>query len=114
MIKVLIIVWGCVCFAPQALATDTYHILGAGADSCGAWSAQKGTALGNLNNMWILGFVTAVNRYALMIDDNVARGTNAEGLFAWVDNYCRAHPLDNIATATDNLIGELQRRSGAR
>jgi hypothetical protein len=29
-----------------------------------------------------------------------SRGTDINGLFAWIDNYCATHPIDNIATAT--------------
>src|SRR5271154_2918241 len=32
------------------------------------------------------------------------------GLLAWIDNYCAAHPLDSIASATFALTAELRRR----
>ena len=102
-------------FISPAVANEAlYHNFGAGVDSCGTWLAEKGTMLGNLNNMWVLGFITAFNRYALVTDRNVALGTNADGMVAWIDNYCRAHPLDSIATTAENLTGELQARSRAR
>jgi len=32
---------------------------------------------------------------------------DAEGLWAWVDNYCGTHPLNSIGQAADALLGEL-------
>jgi hypothetical protein len=98
----------------SADARDSFTIIGAGVESCGTWTAETHRSVGSLNHSWLLGYVTAFNRYWLSIDKNVAQGTNAEGLIAWMDNYCQAHPLDNISKAADNLIDELLRTSGAR
>jgi hypothetical protein len=62
---------------------------------------------------WVLGFLTAFNYYQSNTGD-VANGIDANGLFAWIDNYCLAHPLDRIANATIALITEVSNRSGAQ
>jgi hypothetical protein len=31
---------------------------------------------------------------------------------AWVDNYCRRNPLNDIVQATRELVNELERRAG--
>lgn len=35
------------------------------------------------------------------------RDTDAEAVAAWVDNYCREHPLNNIREAAASLVDEL-------
>ena len=32
---------------------------------------------------------------------------DAEGMLGWVDNYCRAHPLNNVQRAAEQLVIEL-------
>ena len=95
-------------------ATDTVRVFGAGANSCGTWTAEIGTGAGVEDRSWALGFVSAYNIYGLSNDGDVARGTNYAGLLGWIDNYCRANPLDDIATAVTKLISVLRARSGAR
>jgi hypothetical protein len=95
-------------------AKDAFQVIGAGVDSCGTWTAESRIALGFQNKSWVLGYVTGYNRYGLAIDSNVAHGTNAAGIIGWIDNYCRANPLDSIAAAAESLVEELRRRSGVR
>jgi hypothetical protein len=40
----------------------------------------------------------------------VAEGTDINGVFAWIDTYCAAHPLDPIAKAAIALVVELSKR----
>ena len=60
----------------------------------------------------MLGFVSSYNFYGLTTNTDVSEGTDAEGLIAWIDTYCRAHPLDQLAQAVVMLIDELRRRNG--
>jgi hypothetical protein len=32
---------------------------------------------------------------------------DAEGMLGWVDNYCRAHPINNVQRAAEQLVIEL-------
>ena len=91
-----------------------FYVFGEGNSSCGSWLAEKGTAMEHLDLSWVLGFITAFNAYGLFVDKDVALGTNSDGLAAWIDNYCRAHPRENIAKAAERLIAEFRARSGAR
>lgn len=100
--------------ASPAWASNPYTALGAGSNSCGTWVAEIGTAAGIEDRSWVLGFLTAFDLYGLSINANVARGVNSTGLLAWIDNYCRANPLDMIGDAVEKLIAELRARSGAR
>jgi hypothetical protein len=39
---------------------------------------------------------------------------DVEKLFAWVDDYCAAHPLDSIARAAAGLIDSLRAKNQVR
>jgi hypothetical protein len=38
--------------------------------------------------------------------DNPLNGLDGDAVFAWIDNYCRAHPLDSIVKATEAFDAE--------
>ena len=61
---------------------------------------------------WVNGFLSAFNDYGSAAASDVANCIDANGVFAWIDNYCAAHPLDSTATATIALISELSKRAG--
>jgi hypothetical protein len=93
---------------------------GWGATSCGEWTAHEAnrskqpiesikdpTIVGQ--DQWVLGFLSGYN-FSSGARLDVAKGLSPLGLFGWLDNYCAAHPLDAIGTATIALIGELSKR----
>jgi len=83
---------------------STYWELGA--KSCGGWTADRqehGPAeVGDV--AWIDGFVTGINWYNR---SQLGRQTDPQGMFGWVDNYCAAHPLDDLSYAAGALVTEL-------
>jgi hypothetical protein len=85
-------------------------IWGWGSESCGSWSAaaQRGTSDPKrvAYKAWLTGYVTAANLNRVLADrpDFTPDG---EGMVGWVDNYCRAHPLETIADASVQLTLEL-------
>jgi len=97
-----------------AAADKPYIAWGAGRSSCGAWTRNADGPNDTQYGAWVLGFVSSFNRYGLVEDADIAKGTDAHGIIAWVDAYCRQHPLDSIATATEHLINELITRTGAQ
>jgi hypothetical protein len=110
-------------FCFQAEAADVM-IYGRGFHSCGAWTKNQvqrpavGTS-STINSQsdvemaaemeWVDGFISAFNIYR-STTGNVVTGTDMNGVYAWIDNYCAAHPLDKIAGATDALLKELSQR----
>jgi hypothetical protein len=90
-------------------------VRGPGTASCGAWvhdrTSQNDRDLTSRfdRESWIMGYITAYNTFADAGGD-VARGTDARGLFQWIDNFCAGHPLDTVADATFALVSELRRR----
>lgn len=83
-----------------------------GNDSCANWTENRGDRGHRTQALegWVLGYLTAYNAYA---DEtgSVETSVNATAVLGWVDNYCRANPLDTLMTATLKLIRELEARS---
>jgi hypothetical protein len=92
-----------------------YAILGAGGRPCDSWLQARGEASpeGAIMQSWLLGYVTSINAHELTITKDIAEGTNPDGMFVWIDNYCASHPLDSVARAAASLTGVLRSSSRA-
>jgi hypothetical protein len=94
--------------------TSTYQVLGPGGVSCGQYVETRRNpdaqpiALADVD--WIEGYLTAYNEYNWPSGD-LTRGTDSDGLTVWVDNYCAANPLDDLAKAARALTKELRSRA---
>jgi hypothetical protein len=89
-----------------------FMVIGAGGLSCGTWTAGVKTHNRRVEyEAWLLGYFSAVNRYAPGVNGDITRSTDGRGLVAWVDEYCLSHPLDQIETAAFMLTQELYRRN---
>lgn len=101
-------------YQPPAAARE-FTVLGQGNLSCGTWVAEhtKNSMSSAAQDSWLVGYVTAVNKYALTNAPDVSAGTDLPGMSAWMTNYCRANPLDTVSKATGRLVIELLKRSGA-
>ena len=86
-------------------------VIGVGGNSCGSWTAASNTPRRLEYEAWLIGYFSAVNRYAPGADGALTRSTDGRGLIGWVDNYCLAHPIDQIETAAVTLTKELRRRA---
>jgi hypothetical protein len=101
----------CLCTAAHGGTSDgRYTILGEGNTSCGSWTDQRAHGAWMNEAAWVLGYLTAVNKNDWHGGSNIAAGSDAEGIAAWMDQYCATHPLDNIVTATQHLVSELDAR----
>jgi len=96
-------------FAQAADRSGNYMVLGQGTISCGRWISDRSRDDAWAEEAWLLGYLTAYNRNDWP-GTNVASGTDSDGSFAWIDNYCRAAPLDDMATAAFRLAGFLASR----
>ena len=98
----------------------SYNAWGAGNISCGKWFQDRrfdpGSAAFTPNQQtvdlvteksWVVGFLSAFNRYGWTGID-VASETDFDGLYAWIDTYCTAHPNERLSVATEALIATLQ------
>lgn len=84
---------------------DAYQILGAGALSCGGWTAARQSRdlsfAGSLES-WVLGFLSGIG-YMGSDDVDPMRGLDNYAVAGWIDNYCGAHPLEKIVDAARAL-----------
>jgi hypothetical protein len=53
---------------------------------------------GYATEQWVLGFLSGIG-FKGQAEDNPLQGTDNDGVFAWIDDYCRAHPVENISDA---------------
>src|SRR6516165_9877017 len=113
-------------FFPQAEAKEGWEAFGMGNKTCVEWTQIQderrpvnsgGTMLTEMGSditaqtQWITGFLTAYNYYFQGATPNVAEGTDINGVFARIDTYCAAHPLDPIARAAIAVMDELSQRA---
>lgn len=89
--------------------------LGHGTESCGAWTQdrqERGTGY-LAKGAWVQGYLSHANVHMQTINPaikDITEGTDFEGLFSWIDNYCATNPLNTLGLATLALLVELTRR----
>jgi hypothetical protein len=89
-----------------ALPADAVRSLGLGSSPCGNWTADR-TARGvyaAAEEQWVVGYLSGVAVWAQDLDP--LKGLDAPAVWAWMDNYCRAHPLAMIINAVDAFVRE--------
>src|SRR4051794_30326325 len=93
--------------AGGALAADI-QMLGKGVgSSCGTWSAERKTReIWLYGGNWVLGFMSGA---ASALNRDFLDDLDSEAVLAWIDGYCRAHPLDKIANAANKFLEQRSR-----
>jgi hypothetical protein len=81
----------------KALPPGQYVLIGSESISCGAWLAARRQGQGCFAKQWVLGFLSGVGAFNEEMDP--LDGVDADEVWAWMDNYCHANPLDRISTA---------------
>jgi hypothetical protein len=74
---------------------------GAGNVSCGAWTAARRSESASSHEQWVLGFLSGLGAGVEVSGLDPLKGVDPEGVWAWVDNYCQAKPLDALLTAAE-------------
>jgi len=96
-----------------------YKVLGPGAQSCGTWTkkSNEDSWLHVQQTAWVLGYITAFNTWGpfgvnsgTQVVSDVSKGVDVDGILAWIDNWCRANPLDTVSWAAGQLMVELIKR----
>jgi hypothetical protein len=85
-------------FAEDARA---YNQIGAGAASCGTWLEDRRdprSSMALIDISWVTGFLSGIGFTSVGSADPM-RGMDVAGISAWIDNYCRAHPIKHISDA---------------
>ena len=89
------------------------EIIGHGTYSCGEWISdhQRQNADALADDAWVAGYLSAFNVY---YDNDPTALNDYGGRTAWMNDYCRSHPLDQIIDATNKLILELKRQQASQ
>ena len=98
---------------PAALVTalmsgpaEAYTVAGLGNSSCGTWTAARREQRAVGYEQWILGFLNGIGFKGVSASasgGDPLNGLDADAVWAWVDNYCQASPLDAIWLAAVQL-----------
>src|SRR5215469_12180966 len=63
--------------------------------SCGGYTAERVSNRGQQYEFWALGFLSGVN-WLGNSDSDFLKGLDGNAVWAWMDNYCREHPLERF------------------
>jgi hypothetical protein len=76
-----------------------------------AWTEERGrnSLRSQLWKDWVLGFVSGANTFN--VNAELLERVDAPAIDAWVDNYCRSNPLENVYDAVVALVKELLSRT---
>lgn len=77
---------------------EGFTIIGIGLDSCGSWTAARRDRHDLGPGQWIFGYLSGMGWVAVHGVDPL-NGLDGQAVLAWIDNYCRDHPLGDIASA---------------
>jgi hypothetical protein len=96
----------------SSLAADPILVPGGpmvmGSYSCGAWVQNRanGGVSAELTQGWLLGFMSGL---ATASRTDILKGRDPTSLYLWIDNYCRANPLQYTDDAGQMLYFEIQK-----
>jgi hypothetical protein len=81
--------------AAEAPPLSSFQPGGAATLSCGAWSAERreNKARSWMAEQWVMGFLSGIGYSSYRSGVDPLNGVDDKGVWAWVDNYCRDHPL---------------------
>jgi hypothetical protein len=111
MIRAMVLASIMLVMAGSLQAQDRLTI-GEGATSCGTWTQARQNRSAGLAAQWVAGYLSGSNMDTNHPDALV--GADFQGLVGWIDNYCRANPLDPLVIAAWKLFRELQSRANGR
>ena len=98
-------------------------VIGAGTASCGDWTRVRLSEQRGSNNIrdlmqlhqtfaWVTGYLSGANEMSQGADFLIERTrTSTAAIEGWLDNYCKAHPLDSMTIVAAALKTDLQTRS---
>lgn len=82
---------------------------------CGTWTKDRKnpqSVLTQINQVWVSGYVTALNivlNQQIKVDvfGNIQ---SIEQIYMWIDNYCKANPLEDVGLGIFTLANELKKK----
>jgi hypothetical protein len=97
-------------------ALSKITIIGLGTQSCGNWTEErrsKGSPAEMALTTWVVGYLSGVNEVLneAYKQPDLLQAKDVTAYWAWIDNYCRANPLDTVYLASTNLVKDLIKRA---
>jgi hypothetical protein len=82
---------------------------------CGIWLQKDNDYLRMGTEGWLLGYLSGQNKVINTLKkekngDVLGKVNSANQILLWMNNYCTANPLSDIATGADKLMVELMKR----
>jgi hypothetical protein len=78
-----------------------------GSADCGTWTTNQAFVY----HAWLMGFMSGKNNMWVGVPDDPLKGIQSgQQIILWMDNYCRAHPLDTVVDGANALWHELINR----
>jgi hypothetical protein len=103
-------------FVPVTASTmdrsQHYRATGAGTTSCGDWTNDRSSdddEFWRIKEAWVQGYVTSYNRWVSSTTD-VSGWSDEYAIIGWLDNYCKAHALNDLGEASEELVFELRNK----
>lgn len=87
---------------PNATPVAAATIMGSGVESCGSWLQHRADG-GSSDMQWVLGYLSGA---AIYNGKNPLVNTDGNGVWYWIDNYCRSHAASKLADALDAFVSE--------
>jgi hypothetical protein len=85
--------------------SDEVATLGSGSNlSCGRWVERRKTDSWHEQANWALGFLSGMAIGSTDLDP--LNGLDSDAVLNWLDNYCRANPLERFSHALLKFVGE--------
>ena len=56
---------------------------------------------------WLLGYLSGL---ASSSGVNILGDKDEESIYLWIDNYCKANPLDTLSDGSNELFGEQEKK----
>ncbi len=76
---------------------------------CGQWIKEDKEYQKALSQTWLLGYMTGLNLADTQGRDSL-RKVSAQQIFLWMDNFCKARPLENVSDGGHDLMAELRKK----
>ena len=111
VISIAIAITAFVCAAGKVFA-EPVSTLELKPNSCGAWIEERSPAYNapKFREAWLTGFLTGANVWG-DFDTDILKNVDTTAVSAWIDNYCKANPLEKLNKAVTQLIRDLADRA---
>ena len=98
-----------------AAGAAEFIYMGHGTRTCADWKTdRRAPSITKVaDEAWILGFLSGVGSTGYLQQNPLRGVANSNVIFIWVDNYCRAHPDEDIEKAGEAFVRQHPRLVGA-